>query len=158
MTAPQFRLVYAVSRSLGYDNDVLHALVKDWYGKDSLRRLRDDEARRLINRLKALAGQTPDQGYRTPTMNVTADGAIDEKCSPAQAYMLRYLCRQLGVNLVRLWAIIETRFGLVQDENTLDDLTHHDAAVLILQFKGELEHKRQVASAAEHQQTLGISN
>lgn len=53
MTTPQFRLVYAVSRSLGYDNAVLHSLVRDWYGKDSLRKLREDEARRLINKLKA---------------------------------------------------------------------------------------------------------
>jgi len=156
MTTPQFRLVYAVSRALGYDNAVLHSLVHDWYGKTSLRQLREDEARRLINKLKGLAGQTPDQGYRVPTMSVTDEGAVGEKCSSAQAYMIRYLCRQLGVNLIRLWAIIENRFGLTQEANTLDDLTSHDAAVLILQFKGELEHKRQVASAAERQGALPV--
>ena len=154
MTTPQFRLVYAVSRALGYDNAVLHALVKDWYGKTSLRQLREDEARRLINKLKGLAGQTPDQGYRVPTMSVTDEGAVGEKCSSAQAYMIRYLCRQLGVNLTRLWGIIHTRFGLEQNRDTLDDLSHADAAKLILQFKGEAAERKMREEAAERQGTL----
>lgn len=156
MTTPQFRLVYAVSRSLGYDNAVLHSLVRDWYGKDSLRKLREDEARRLINKLKALAGQTPDQGYHVPTMSVTDEGVVGEKCSPAQAYMIRYLCRQLGVNLTRLWGIIHTRFGLEQSRDTLDDLSHSDAAKLILQFKGELSLAQVKTEAAGRQGALGL--
>jgi hypothetical protein len=156
VTNPQFRLVFAVSKALGYDNDVLHALVRDWTGKTSLRQLRDDEARRLINRLKALANQTPDQAYNSPAICVSADGKLTEYCSPAQAYMLRYLCRQLGVNLARLWAIIESRFGLTQAENTLDDLTHHDAHVLILQFKGELALAKAKQEAAARQGALGV--
>jgi hypothetical protein len=156
MTKPQLRLVYGVSRTLGFDSDVLHSLVHDWTGKDHLTDLRRDEAHRVINRLKALANQTPDQAYNAPTSKVAGDGTIIEYCSPAQAYMLRYLCRQLGVNLARLWAIIEARFGLTQADNTLDDLTHHDAHVLILQFKGELALAKAKQEAAARQGALGV--
>lgn len=154
MTTPQLRLVFGVARRLGYDSEVLHSLVRDWYGKDHLHDLRREQAKNLIDRLKALAGQTANDGYSTPTMSVTAEGEVNESCSPAQAYMLRYLCRQLGVNLARLWAIIENRFGLHQGDNTLDDLTHHDAHVLILQFKSELADKKLRAEAAERQGSL----
>ena len=156
VTTPQYRLVYAIARKLGYDNDVLHSLVRDWTGKGHLRELREDEAHKLINRLKKLAGQTPDHTYHSPTMNVSTDGTMNEFCSLAQAYMIRYLCRTVGVNLVRLWAVVHTRFGLTQAENTLGDLTYADAEKLILQLKTELADKRVRAEAAERQGALPV--
>jgi len=156
MTTPQYRLVYGIARKLGYDNDVLHALVKDLFNKTSLRALREDEAHKLINRLKRLAGQPVEPGYRTPGMTVDDKGTTSEYCSPAQAYMIRYLCRALGVNQTRLWGIIHTRFGLRRHMHTLDNLRHPDAEKLILQLKTEREEKKQRAKLAARQTDLSL--
>lgn len=65
MSTAQLRKIYAMARNMGMDNDTLHDVARGISGKDSLKALTVSQAARLIDRLKAYAGESGDIPNRT---------------------------------------------------------------------------------------------
>ncbi|MCX7731606.1 MAG: regulatory protein GemA [candidate division WOR-3 bacterium] len=141
MTIRQLRLIWGIARRLEFDYGILHRILRDVTGKQSLRTLRPDETHKFITHLRRLAGNPPDTGYHTSRIKITPQGTIIERCSLAQVYTIRFLCRSLNWTETRLWDLICHRFGLDQSHYTIDDLTPDQATQLIIILKNYLKNE-----------------
>jgi hypothetical protein len=63
----QMRCIYALARQGGLDNDMLHAIVENLTGKDSIKKLTSSDAKTVIDRMKRLIGQETTGPYDRPT-------------------------------------------------------------------------------------------
>lgn len=72
LTPKQMRCIYALARSGGLDSDALHAVVGSTTGKDSIKQLTTMDAKKVIDRLKLLAGEEPTTPRGRPTKEQVA--------------------------------------------------------------------------------------
>lgn len=101
MSRRQRSAIFALAKTAGLDKDALHDLVWRVTAEDSIARLTNAQAVRVIDELKRLTGQAEPLGW----------------LSSAQRGMIYALCRQLGwvteagaVDMARLEGFIRSRF------------------------------------------------
>ena len=99
ITAAQIRMIHALVRETGLDDDTLHDIAHSVSGKESLRTLTRSQAARLIDRLQVLAGKAKD---------------IPDRASQAQQNYIHALAREMGwaEDPKRLRRFLETRAGV----------------------------------------------
>lgn len=99
VTAAQIRMIHALARETGLDDDTLHDIAHSVSGKESLRALTRSQAARLIDRLQVLAGKAKD---------------IPDRASQAQQNYIHSLAREMGwaEDPKRLRRFLETRAGV----------------------------------------------
>ena len=100
ITPQQMRCIYALARSGGLDNDALHAVVENGTGKDSIKTLTLQDAKKVIDQLKRLTGQETTGPYNRPTKE--------------QVGLIYGLAAKLGWadDPTRLRAWLEKRYGV----------------------------------------------
>lgn len=100
ITNPQIRMIYALCKTCGLDDETLHMKAHALTGKDSLKALTSQEAARLIDTLKRECGQV-----KEPTI-------IEDRATEAQRRMIYALVRALGWidNPKRLRGFLESKF------------------------------------------------
>lgn len=100
LTPKQLKCIYALGRAGGLDNEELHSVVSSTVRKEHMRELTVEEARKVIDRLKALTGQTP---RRAP-----------DRATKAQVNLIYSLAEQLGWSgdPKRLTAFLEKQYGI----------------------------------------------
>ena len=110
MSAAQRGAIFGLARAAGLENDALHDVVKRAVGRESISILTRGEAIRVIDTLKALAGQ--------PTGNQPGDRR-GGWMTPAQERKVLALCRELGwvtetgeVDDARLKGFLKARFRI----------------------------------------------
>lgn len=102
ITAAQIRMIHALARETGLDDDTLHDIAHSVSGKESIRALTRSQAARLIDRLQVLAGKAKD---------------IPDRASQAQQNYIHALAREMGwaEDPKRLRRFLETRGAGVSD-------------------------------------------
>jgi hypothetical protein len=115
MSAPQRGAIYGLAKAAGLEHDALHDVVQRMTGKQSISVLTMGEAVRVIDALKAVAGQQP--GTKPNRVGYMTE---------AQEGKILALCRQLGwvtetgaIDDARLKGFMKQRFG-VQARQWLD--------------------------------------
>ena len=63
----QMRCIYAIARKGGLDNEALHAIVENGTGKESIKDLTWQDAKKVIDELKRLTGQETTGPHDRPT-------------------------------------------------------------------------------------------
>lgn len=81
MSTGQMRMIYALARKAGMDNDALHDLALGITGKESLSAMNAAEGARVIERLKAYLG---------------ASGDIPNRATQKQQWLIRRIEAELG--------------------------------------------------------------
>lgn len=100
LTPKQMKCIYALGRAGGLDSEDLHSLVSATVRKKHVSELTAEEARRVIDRLKAVTGQKAD---KTPN-----------RATKRQVGLIYALAEQLGwgEDPRRLTAFLEKQYGI----------------------------------------------
>lgn len=99
ITTPQIRMLYALARESGMDNEALHGMIKRQTGCESLKEVTCDQARFAIDFMKYRLG------YESPN--------IPDMATEAQKAYIRSLAQAVGfAEDWRLRSFLEKRFGV----------------------------------------------
>jgi hypothetical protein len=156
MHSSQLRLIWFLSRKIGYDSEILHHLVEKMTNKTSLKELRDDETKKVINKLKQFAGEDI-KGYHSHPIKVNEAGEAIEYASPAQTYCIKFYAEKLKFTPKSLSIVIAKRFKFNRYEIDLKQLTKFQATSLIIGLKTQYQRKQAKAELQESQSTLFLS-
>lgn len=99
ITAPQIRMLYALAKESGMDNDLLHAMIKRQTGRESLKEITCEQARFAIDYMKYRLGY--------------GSKDIPDRATEAQKAYIQRLAWEVGFREERmLRSFLESRFGV----------------------------------------------